>query len=446
MDQTFMKKKPILPLVLSMSLPMALSMLVNSLYNIVDSYFIAGISDKAMTAISLVFPLQNVAGAVSIGFGVGVNAVTAFYLGAQQNEKADEAASLGLLLSLVHSVILTIILLVITPAFLRSFTSDPEVIDYGIRYSWIALGFCTVGQVHLIFEKLFQAIGRMNVSMMAMLAGCIANIILDPMMIYGWGPFPVMSIEGAAAATIIGQFISLLIYYVIYLKGGMGSIRLSLKKGWKSLSLSKQIYGIGIPAIMSQALPSVLISALNGILAGISEAGVLVLGIYYKLQTFIFLTTNGIVQGIRPIISYNYGAGEKKRVRKIFTTALFCALVIMAVGVLFCLAIPDRLFALFTKDPAVIEAGAHAMRIISIGFLFSAVSFAVSGTLEALGKGGSSFLISLLRNAVVILPAAWLLSGIIGLDGVWHAFWITEVSVSVISLIMYRRLASKVLL
>ena len=443
MDQSFMKSRAVFPLVLSLALPMALSMLVNSLYNIVDSFFIARISEKAMTAISLVFPLQNIASAVSIGFGVGVNAAVAFYLGAGDRKRANGAASVGLLLSLVHAAVMTVVLVWVTPSFLRSFSADAEVVSYGVRYGRIVLGLCVVGQVHLILEKLFQAIGRMKTSMAAMIAGCVTNIVLDPIMIFGFGPVPAMGIEGGAAATVIGQAVSLGIYLALYLRGGLGPVRISLSEGWRERRLAGRIYGVGIPAILNQALPSLLITALNGILAAVSDTGVLVLGIYYKLQTFIFLTTNGIVQGIRPIISYNYGAGEYERVHRIFRTALLCALVVMSAGVVLCLGMPETLIRLFASDEDVVRSGAEALRIISIGFLFSAVSFSVCGTMEALGRGFSSFIISLLRYAAVILPLALLLSRWMGETGVWHAFWITEVIAAAVSALLYRRMWSK---
>lgn len=192
MDQSFMKTKPVLPLVVSMSMPMVLSMLVNALYNIVDSFFIARISEDAMTALSLVFPLQNIAGAVCIGFGVGVNAAVAFYLGAGRQKDADGAASLGVLLSLVHAVLLTIALSLAARPFLQAFTDDPAVLDYGMRYARIVIVFSVINQVSLVYEKLFQAIGSMKVSMASMMAGCIVNVILDPVMIFGFGPIPVM--------------------------------------------------------------------------------------------------------------------------------------------------------------------------------------------------------------------------------------------------------------
>lgn len=207
-----MKEKPVLPLLLSMSLPMVLSMMVNSLYNIVDSFFVAQISEDAMTALSLVFPVQNFINAAAIGFGVGINAVTAFYLGAGEEDKADRAASQGLLLSLLHSAVLTVVCIAVMPTFLRLFTSSENVAALGFRYSVVAFAFTGIIITGLTFEKLFQAVGRMKLTMASLMCGCAANIVLDPVLIFGWGPFPAMGIEGAALATGIGQVLTLAIY------------------------------------------------------------------------------------------------------------------------------------------------------------------------------------------------------------------------------------------
>lgn len=443
MDQSFMKTRPVLPLVASMSMPMVLSMLVNALYNIVDSFFIAKISEDAMTALSLVFPLQNIIGAVCIGFGVGVNAAVAFYLGAQRQRDADGAASLGILLSLVHAVFLTVILSLLVKPFLAAFTSDPSVLNYGVHYARIVILFSVINQVSLVYEKLFQAVGSMKVSMASMMAGCIANIILDPLMIFGIGPFPAMSIEGAAYATILGQAVTLAIYLILWKKGRL-PLHISLQKGWEQRRLAGRLYNVGVPASLNQALPSVLISMLNGILAGYSQTGILILGIYYKLQTFIYLTANGIVQGIRPLVAYNYGAGEDRRVSSIFRTALCMALAVMGAGTVICVCAPGWCMGLFTDNPETAALGAEALRIISAGFLVSAVSVTAAGTLEGLGRGGDSFVISLLRYLAVILPAAYILSGIFGMKGVWMAFPASEFITAGVAIVLYRIVRKKI--
>lgn len=443
MEQSYMKEKPILQLVISMSLPMILSMAVNSLYNIIDSLFVAKISENAMTALSLVYPVQNLVNAVSIGFGIGINAVIAFYLGAQDQEKVDAAAAHGMVLSLLQSVLLSVVCIAVMPSFLAGFTSDSDTIGLGLQYSNIVLGFAPVIAIGLFFEKVFQAVGKMTVSMICMLIGCISNIILDPVLIFGLGPAPEMGIQGAALATGIGQILTLIAYVLFYILDPI-PVRIRIRRMHWDWGLTKKLYGIGIPATLNLALPSVLISVLNGILASFSQSYVLVLGVYYKLQTFLYLSANGIIQGIRPLIGYNSGAGEHKRVRKIYSTALILTAFIMAAGTIVCLAIPDRLIGLFTENPDTVRIGAEALRIISAGFVVSAVSVTSSGTLEGLGMGMPSLIISLCRYLIIILPVAFVLSRSIGAVGVWHAFWITEVLSAVVSwAVCYKKIYRK---
>lgn len=438
MDESFMKERPVLPLIVSMALPMVVSMLVNSLYNIVDSYFVAKISEEAMTALSMVYPVQNFINAVAIGFGVGVNAVIAFHLGAGERAKADAAAAQGMLLAVIHGIILTIGSIAVMPFFLRMFTSSMAVIHLGMRYSVIAFAFAVVVNTSLVFEKIFQAVGRMKVTMVSIMCGCIANIVLDPVLIWGLGPIPAMGIEGAAIATGIGQIISLAIYLAVYAAVPIG-VRISKDYLVPDGRMIKKLYSIGIPATLNMALTSVLISALNAILALYSEVYILVLGIYYKLQTFLYLPANGIVQGMRPIIGYNYGAGEERRVRQIYRIVLYMCGIIMILGTAICQLIPEQLMALFTHTEEAIHTGATALRIISLGFLASAVSVTSSGALEGLGKGTASLIISLCRYIALIIPAAYLLSRCFGPVGVWSAFGITEAATAVVAFIVYRR-------
>lgn len=439
MNQTFMKEKKILPLVISMSLPMVISMAVNALYNIVDSFFVAKISENAMTALSLVFPVQNLVASIAVGFGVGMNARIAFCLGAEDQAQADRATATGMLLSFVHGLILTLLCLLVMPWFLSLYTQDAQTLHMGLAYANRVFLFSIVIMLGVALEKIFQAVGRMKVSMVSMLAGLVVNIILDPLMIFGLGPFPRMGIEGAAYATGIGQSVTLLVYLLFCV---FRPLPLSFR--WKNITLNplllQKLYAVGIPASLNMALPSVLISSLNGILAGFSEKYVLVLGAYYKLQTFIYLTANGIVQGTRPLISFNYGAGEKDRVETIFRTALGLTIGVMAVGLLLSLAIPQQLIGLFTGNEETIRIGVKALRIISIGFLASAVSVTCCGALEALEKGIPSLLVSLSRYVLLILPTAFLFSRLLGAEGVFYAFPLTEIGSAVFSYWIYRRI------
>ncbi|OUO93339.1 MATE family efflux transporter [Cloacibacillus sp. An23] len=437
MDQTFMKERAVLPLVLSMSLPMMLSMVVLSLYNIVDSYFVAKISEEAMTALSLVFPIQNLIGAITIGFGVGINAAVAFHLGAGEFDRADAAATQGVVLSALHGVVLTVVCIAAMPSFLGMFTSDAEVVSLGLRYSNIAFGFSVVIALSLAYEKLFQSVGRMAATMACMMAGCVANIVLDPIMIFGLGPVPAMGIEGAAWATGIGQTLTLALYLLLNRLRPM-AVHVEARYARLTRGTARRLYSVGVPAALNLALPSLLISSLNIILAGYSQVYVVVLGVYYKLQTFLYLPANGIVQGMRPLVGYNFGAREYGRVRRICMTALALAAGIMAAGTLLCQTVPEALIGPFTSNAETVRAGAEALHIISLGFVVSTVSVIASGALEGLGMGAPSFVISLLRYAVITIPAAFVLSRFFGAAGVWHAFWFAELCTAAASYFIYR--------
>lgn len=442
MEQTFMKEKKILPLVLSMSLPMVISMAVNSLYNIVDSYFVAKLSEDAMTALALVYPVQNMINAIAIGFAIGINAATAYFLGAGEQRYADKSASQGMLLNLIHGIVLTVICIAVMPSFLRMFSSDKAVTGMALEYSDRAFLFSTVIALELVYEKLFQAVGKMKVSMFCMMCGFAANIILDPLMIFGIGFFPAMGIAGAAYATGIGQVLTLA-GYLISLR--LDPIPVSLKRQYMKpeKNIVMRLYSVGLSATLNLALPSLLISVLNGILAGFSETYVLVLGVYYKLQTFIYLTANGIIQGIRPLMGYNYGAGEKLRVKKIFHTTLALTAGVMLIGTILSWLIPSSLIGLFTNSGETIRIGVTALHIISLGFIISSVSVTCSGALEGLGKGTPSLYISLFRYVVVIIPAAFLLSRLAGVNGVWYAFCFTEFVTAGLAYLIYRKHSAK---
>lgn len=438
MEQTFMKEKKILPLVLTMSLPMVLSMMVNSLYNIIDSYFVAKISEEAMTALSLVFPLQNLVNAVTIGFGIGINTVIAFFLGAQEKERADQAASQGMLLNALHGLVLMLLCMSAVPAFLRLFTSDLSTIDLGVRYSRIVFGFAVIISLDLSFEKIFQAVGKMTISMVSMLCGCIANIILDPVLIFGLGPFPALGIEGAAIATGLGQILTLVIYLFWYFLHPI-PVRIQLNALKPDGRVIQRLYSVGISASLTLSLPSLMISCLNVILSGFSQSYVLVLGVYYKLQTFLYLTANGIVQGIRPLIGYNYGAKMYGRVKEIYRTSLILIVLIMVLGTLLCFTFPEYIMGLFTSNRETAAAGASALRLICMGFAVSSVSVTSCGALEGLGMGKPSLMISLCRYLLLMVPAAFLLSRWLGAAGVWLGFPVSELLTAILAGILFRR-------
>lgn len=437
MDQSFMRTKPVFPLVASMSLPMVLSMLVNSLYNIVDGFFVARISEDAMTALSLVFPMQNLITAVTVGFSIGVSAVISQRLGAGNQEEADGAAAQGLSLSLLHGVILGAGSAALAPAFLGMFTGEGQVLRLGLQYAWTAFAFGPVIALGMTFEKIFQSGGRMTTTMLCMLAGCVTNIVLDPVLIFGLGPVPGLGMYGAAIATGLGQTVNFLLYVGLYLLRPL-HVRLRREPALPRRETAGQLYAVGVPAALSMALPSVLISALNLILSA-WQGAVLILGAYYKLQTFLYLPANGVVQGLRPLIGYNYGAGDRRRVREVYRAALTLTAGIMLAGTILSWVMPERLMGLFITSGATVRSGAEALRIISLGFLASSVSVISTGALEGMGMGRPSLGVSLLRYAALILPLAFLLSRWRGPAGVWHAFWLTEWIAAAVSLALFRQ-------
>lgn len=436
MNQEFMRTRPVLPLVISMALPMTISMLVNALYNIVDSFFVAKISDDAMTALSLVYPIQNLMMATTVGFGIGINAMIAYFLGAKKEKEANISASVGVVCNIFHGLLLTIGCILVMPAFLKMFTKDATIIDLGLQYSNIVFLFAIPVSISISLEKIFQSVGRMRTSMFCMIIGCIANVVLDPLLIFGIGVFPKMGIEGAAIATGVGEMVTLAGYIIIYFVKPI-SVRINICYVKFRANILKRMYAIGVPATLNMALPSLQISVLNGILAVYSSAYVLVLGAYFKLQTFLYLTANGVVQGMRPLLAYNYGAGEKKRVNQIYKTALRIIAGVMVVGTLLCMSVPDKLIGLFTNNAQTILIGQNALRMISLGFVVSSVSVTASGALEGLGKGVRSLVISLMRYLLIMLPAAFILSISFGPSGVWSAFWITEFITAVVAHRLY---------
>lgn len=434
MDQSFMKERSVWPLVITMALPMVISMLVNSLYNIVDSYFVAKVSEDAIAAISLVFPLQNLANAVGIGFGVGINAAVAYYLGSGNRNAADRSAALGLILSAAHGLILAAACAACIEPFLKLFTNKESILTYGLEYFYTVIAFSPAFTLSMGFEKILQAVGKMKTTMFCMAIGAVANIILDPIFISGLGPIPAMGVFGAALATGIGQVLSLLSYIAVFFFANI-PVKLRIGRAGEE-KICKKLYLVGIPAALNLALPSFMITALNAILSNFSETYVLILGVYYKLQTFIYFTVSGIVQGIRPLVGYNLGAGLNDRIKKIFGVTLILGLAVMLIGTVLCLAIPNDLMGLFTDNPTTVLKGGTALRIISAGFILSAFSVVIGGMFEGLGMGIPSLIISLIRY-VAIIPVAWLASLAFAADGVWNAFWITELISAVAACLLF---------
>ncbi len=431
--QEFMRTKPVFRMLVSMAVPMMLSMFIQSLYNIVDSIYVAKLGTDALTAVSLAFPLQNALLSVSVGIGVGINSAIAINLGAKKYENANKAATIGMFLTLIHCVLFVIFGLLITHPFLSMFTKDVQTMQWASQYTYIVL-CCSFGQLlQIAMEKIFQAIGDMTTTMLLMGSGCIINIILDPIFIFVLK----MEVAGAAVATVIGQICAFFLYIIVYKKKRI-SVQIHRKYLCFDKAIIKQIYFVGIPSSIMLALPSVLVGILNGILAQFNQVYVAVLGIYFKLQTFIYMPASGVVQGMRPIVSYNYGAGEIHRVKKTVNYSLLIVAVIMLIGTIGALAFPQQILTIFNSDSKLIEYGVVALQVISLGFLVSSVGVVYSGTFEALGKGKESLTISLLRQFVIIIPLGFLLSQWIGPLGIWISFPISECIATVVAYILLR--------
>ena len=435
-------------IILSFTFPIFLGNVFQQFYNMADAVIVGKfVGTGALAAVGSTGTIMFLIYGFVVGMTAGFTVLTAQKFGAGDMRAMRKTVSGACILSLIIGVILTAASIAVMPFFLPLFSSDEGIMDYALRYSRIAFSFAVVIALGMTYEKIFQAAGRMRSAMISTLAGCITNIILDPVLIFGIGPAPELGIEGAALATGIGQTVTLALYLAICVIRPL-PVRIRLKSLFSDGASDKtvfqdeitgKLYAVGIPACLNLALPSILISALNGILAVFSESYVLVLGVYYKLQTFLYLTANGIVQGIRPLVGYNYGAGEHGRVKKIFQTALSMSAVIMVFGTVICFLVPERLFALFTTNAETIRMGGTALRIISLGFLVSSVSITAGGALEGLGKGVPSLLISLLRYLVLIIPAAFLLSRFLGAEGVWHAFWVTEWIAAFAAFLIYHK-------
>lgn len=338
-NQEFMREKPVFKLLISMSVPVVLSMLIQSLYNIIDSVWVTKLGTDALTAVSLAFPLQNAIMSVGVGIGVGIGSIVSMDLGGGNRENANRAASVGMALVLIHCVVFLLCGVFLTKPFLHMFTDDPRTFQWACDYTYIVLCLSFGELIQMCFEKIFQAVGKMKTTMLLMASGCIINIILDPVLIFGWFGFPAMGVKGAAAATVTGQIIAMLLYVIVCIKQDIG-VTIHPHHVQPDVNLIKRIYGIGVPSSLMLAMPSVLTGVLNGILAELGSIYVAVFGLYFKLQTFINMPSNGVVQGMRPIISYNYGAGENQRVKQAIRYSMGIIAVIMLIGTIAALGFP----------------------------------------------------------------------------------------------------------
>lgn len=434
---------PITPLLVSMALPAMLSMLIQALYNVVDSIFVSRISSEALSAISLAFPVQMLMISVVVGTGVGINSLVARRLGEQKQAEANNAASHGIVLGIISWIIIALLGVFGSRPFFMATTDNTAIIDMGVSYTTIVTVFCLFTTIQVCIEKTLQATGNMIFPMCSQLIGCISNIILDPILIFGYFGFPAMGIRGAAIATVTGQLFGM-IFCMCILKFKNHAVHISLKHFRFDKETVKHIYQVGFPSIIMQAIGSVLVTFLNMILISFSEAAVNVLGIYYKLQSFVFMPIFGLTQGAMPILGYNYGAGQKDRMLKTLKIGTLFAAVIMVMGTLLFQLFPDTMLNMFNADATTLEIGIPAMRTISLCFIPAALGIMFSTLFQAVGKGLNSLILSLVRQLICILPVAYLLSKI-SLTAVWYAFPIAEIVSCILGILMFAALYKKVL-
>lgn len=438
-EENKMAVRPVFPLLMSMAIPPMISMLIQSLYNIVDSMFVAKIGEDALTAVSLAFPVQTLIVACSVGIGVGVNSYISRSLGREDQEGADSAVAHGLLMAAFVAVLFIIAGQFLLEPFFRLFSDDPAILADAITYTNICLTFCAGSFIHICIEKVFQSTGSMIFPMLLQALGAITNIILDPIMIFGLFGFPAMGVKGAAMATVIGQHTAMLASLLVFLLGKF-AVRLDLRNFHFSWKMIRDIASIAIPNSCMNALGSVLVMGLNSILIGFSNTAVSLFGIYYKLQTFVFMPASGLTQGAMPIMGFSYGAGNGKRLQHTLSISLRVCFVIMAVGCVLFMAAPEWLLGLFDASEEMLAIGVPALRIISVSFLPAAIGFILPTMFQSMGQGGYSLIVFLLRQLVITLPAAAILSGPFGLTGIWASFILAESVAAGAAFLFYEKL------
>lgn len=435
---------PVNALLINMALPIMISMLVQALYNVVDSIFVSRINEDALTAVSLAFPMQNLMISLGSGVGVGMNALLSKSLGEKKQEEADCAAKNGWFLAVCSYILFLLLGIFFSRIFFAMQTDITSIIDYGTTY----LSICSIVSVgffmQAIFERMLQATGRTMYSMITQLTGAVINIILDPVLIFGIGPFPKMGIAGAAVATVIGQCTAGVLAYV-FNKTRNHDITFSLKGFRPSLTVIKKILAVGVPSIIMVSIGSLMTFGMNKILMVFSSTAAAVLGVYFKLQSFVFMPVFGLNNGMVPILSYNYGARHKDRIMKTIKLCVMYAVIIMFAGLAVSQLFPETLLLMFDASEHMLSIGVPALRTITLCFIFAGYNIIMSSVFQAFGNGIYSMAISIARQLIVLLPVAYLLSLTGVLEYVWLAFPIAEIAAVFICTFLLRRLYVKVI-
>lgn len=441
-EENKMGVMPVNKLLITMALPMMISMLVQAMYNIVDSYFVARLGEDALTAVSYAFPIQTLMISVGTGTGVGINSLLSRNLGEKKFKEANKVAVNGIFLAILSFLVFCIFAIVGATAFMEGQTKgiphEEIVYGYGKTYLKIVTGFSLGIYMQFVFERLLQATGNTFYTMISQSAGAVINIILDPIFIFGLFGVPRMEVAGAAIATVIGQFVAAIIAIIFNLTKNK-EISINMLHFRPNLRIIKNIYAVGLPSIVMQAIGSVMTLGMNFILKPFASA-VAVFGVYFKLNSFIFMPVFGMNNGMVPIVAYNYGARNKKRITDTIKLGMKLSVSIMLIGAAIFQLLPDKLLGIFKPTDTMLEVGVPALRIIGLSFVFAGVCIILISTFQAFGEGMASLIISVARQLGVILPVAYFLAKTFGLPAAWFAFPMAEIVSLSLSILFFRRL------
>ena len=447
MDTSNENKMGIMPvgkLLITMSLPMMISMVVQALYNIVDSVFVSRVSEDALTAVSMAFPLQALCIALGAGMGVGVNALLSKSLGAKDNDMVNKSALNGLFMTFVSYLVLLVIGIFAVKPFYMIQTDSADIIQYGTDYLSVICCFSFGMFFQFTFERLLQSTGRTFQTMITQTVGAVTNIILDPIFIFGYFGVPAFGVKGAAIATVIGQIIAAVLALIMNIKVNT-DIDFSLKGFKPDIKIIGMIYKVGLPSIIMQSIGSVMVFCLNKILIVFSSTAVAVFGVYFKLQSFVFMPVFGLNNGLIPIMAYNYGAKKKDRMIKTIKCGLLIAFSIMSVGMVVFELFPDAILALFEASDNMLAMGKVALRTIAIHFPIAAICIVLGSAFQALGNAVYSMFVSIARQLVVLIPVAYALSKLGNVNYVWWCFPIAEIMSLTITVIFFIKLKREVI-
>ena len=447
MEQTKENKMGTMPvnkLLVTMSLPMVISMIVQALYNIVDSIFVSRLSEDALTAVSMAFPMQNLMISVAVGTGVGINAMLSRALGEKKFEAANKTAENGIFIEVLGYVLFLLIGIFVTKPFFLAQAGAGDIANMGIEYTRICLLMSFGIFMQIGFERILQSTGRTIFTMITQSTGAIINIILDPILIFGLFGMPKMGVAGAAIATVTGQICAAILAITFNLTKNP-DVHISFKGFKPQIIFVKNILSVGIPSIIMSSVGSAMTFGMNKILITFSSTAVAVFGVYFKLNSFVFMPVFGLNNGMVPIVSYNYGAHNKKRLTKTIKLAIMYAVCIMFIGIMLFQFIPDVLLRLFDASDHMLEIGIPALRVISLSFAFAGICIVISSSLQALGHGFLSMMISITRQLIILLPSAYILAKFGGIHAVWWSFNIAEIASLTLSLLFFKHMYNKII-